>query len=240
MTVTAAIQVNQILTRVGVEVGLAEVTDPFGSQLQHYIQMKYLLQTCGEELCLAFPWEFLVRTLEITTDGTDEYDLPADFQSMIDQTGWDLTNEFPVRGPLTAQEFELLKATQTLATNVFGYRIMGGKLVVYPTPPAGFDLTFEYQSRSFVRTDAVPAVYQPSFTAGSDYILFDRTLITRYLKCKWLEAKGFDNSAALMTFNQTFEFLTGKDKGGAILNAGRSRGFPYLGYRNIPETGYGQ
>lgn len=86
MTVTAAISVNNILTRVAVESGLDAVTDPYGSVLQHYVQMRYLLQTAGEELCLLYPWEFLVVKKEITTTVASVYDLPDDFQSIIPQS----------------------------------------------------------------------------------------------------------------------------------------------------------
>jgi len=36
---------------------------------------------------------------DISTGGT--YDLPADFNYMIDQTGWDRTNRVSIGGPLS-------------------------------------------------------------------------------------------------------------------------------------------
>jgi hypothetical protein len=73
------------------------------------------------------------------------------------------------------------------------------------------------------------------------YVLFDKTLVSRYLKAKWLEAAGFDTSKAQADFNQLFGFLTSKDKASPVLDQGGSRGgFRYLDSGNLPDTGYGQ
>ena len=76
---------------------------------------------------------------------------------------------------------------------------------------------------------------------GADTPLFDRTLLSRMLKVKFLEAKGLDTAKAQADLNQIFGALTSHDKGAEILRAGRtSRGFPYLdGFNSVPDTGYG-
>ena len=242
MTIAAAITVNGILTRVAVETGLESVADPFGSPLQHYIQLRNLLQVAGEQLCLAFPWEFLVAQLDIATvESTNKYALPGDFQSMIDQSGWNNTTEQPIIGPLSSQEWNAIKGTSTQNLIRYAFRIFEGQIQVYPNPPAdGMDLSFEYQSRGFVRRIGIPAVPEESIASGDDTILFDRTLITRFLKLLWFEAKGFDTTSAQASFNQTFQALTGKDRGGRILDAGGNiGGIRYLDYSNIPLSGYG-
>jgi hypothetical protein len=244
MTITAAITVNQIMTRVAVECGLEAVSDPYGSVLQHYIQMKYLLQTAGEELCLAHAWEFLVKNFDITVAAGDdnEYDFPNDFQSMIDQSGWNRTTEEPIIGPLSAQEWQAVIGTQNQNLIRYAFRIFNGKVNLFPDPPEeGTNLNFQYQSRSFVQ-DAVDAnMTKPSFTAGADIIMFDRTLITRLLKLAWLQAKGFDTVAAQGAVDQNFNFLTGKDQGARVLDAGGGRqSIHYLDGTNLPISGFGQ
>jgi hypothetical protein len=87
-------------------------------------------------------------------------------------------------------------------------------------------------------------VAEPTYTdevvLASDIPLFDKTLITRALKVKYLESGGFDTTKAQADYNQIFAFLTGNDKGAPVLNAGRGRGgFPYLSQWNTPDTGYG-
>lgn len=242
MTTTAAIRVNDILNRVAVECGLEAVQDPYGSPTQHFKQMKYLLQSAGEQLCLAYPWEFLVRKFEVTTvAGTNSYDLPPDFQSFIDQSGWNNTTEEPLIGPLSSQEWNAVLGRSNENLMRYAFRIFGSTFQIFPNPPAdGMDLTMEYQSRYFSSTAGVPVVYLPSFTSGTDIILFDRTLITRMLKVMWLDAKGFDISAAQAGLNQVFGTLTGKDKGGRVLDAGGNYGgIRYITGANLPISGFG-
>ena len=236
-----AITVNQILTRVMTEVGLTAESDPFASSEQPVTQLKALLQTCCEELVLGRNWEFLTGELAITSpvSPTGIFDLPEDFIQMIDNTAWCLDTELPVWGPLSQQELAALVVTDTVSLIQYGYRLVGSQLEIYPIPPEGVQFTFAYQTRYFVK-DGLDQSWKANFDKGSDLIIFDRTLITRYLRLAWLTAKGFDTTSALASFVTVYDMLTGKDKGGQTLSAGRTYGFPYLGNKNIPWTGYGQ
>ncbi len=123
------------------------------------------------------------------------------------------------------------------------FRRKQGQFSISPQPaPNELDINWEYQRRTWVQDGAqFPVVFKADVQTGADLPLFDRTLLTRYVKLKWLEAKGFDTTIAQRDFNQSFGFLTGKDKSGEILSAGRnSRQFPYLDSRyNTPDTGFG-
>jgi len=245
MSTKSKATVNDVLNRVAAEVGLEPATDPYSDPSQHFVQMKFLLQTAGEELALAFPWEFLVRSHQITTADTDtgNYDLPDDFLQMIDQTGWERSQNVPLFGPLSAQDWTYLLGRDLVTFTIYAsFRLKDGAFSIFPQPPPnGLDINFEYQSRNWVQDATDPELFKPEFTSGGDFVLYDRTLSTRYLKTKWLEAKGFDTTKPQDDFNQTFNFLTGKDKGGEILSAGRNgRQFPYLDSRyNTPDTGFG-
>ena len=105
MTLANVITANELLNRVAAEVGLEPVPDPLASVDANFIKMKYLLNTAGEELSQAYPWEFLVRENQILTQESDtgEYDLPSDFNYMINQTGWERNENVPLGGPLSAQ-----------------------------------------------------------------------------------------------------------------------------------------
>lgn len=241
--------VNGILNRVAAEVGVIPVADPVASVDPFFIKLLFLLQTAGEELMQVYPWEKLVRTHTITTaDGdTGVYDMPDDFGYFLNQTQWDETNRVPMGGPLSAQEWTYLKgrdlASQTMYTS---FRQSQGKFNVYPTPPsAGLTLSFEYISTDWVydfdasKTAGTP-VYTDSVNDGADFPVFDKTLITRALKVKYLESAGFDTTKAQADYNQIFAFLTGTDKGAPVLDAGLNRsGIPLLSAYNTPDTGFG-
>ncbi len=236
---------SEILNRVAAEVGIAPVQAPLESQDPFFVQLRYLLNTAGEELMQAYPWELLIREHQIITEEGDdgEYDLPDDFGYILNQTEWDRTNNVPMGGPLSASEWTYLKGRDLASNTLYAsFRISQGKFNIYPEPPpTGLDLNFEYITVNWVWDgNAANPTYKPEVTEASDIPLFDKTMITRALKVKYLESGGFDTTKAQGDYNQIFAFLTGNDKGAPILNAGRGRGgFPYLSQWNTPDTGYG-
>ena len=243
MALTTLITANQILNRVAAEVGIAPVTDPYSSVDPIFVQMQYLLNTAGEELMQAYPWEFLTAEHSFTTVDTDDgaYDLPDDFGFYINQTGWDRTENIPLGGPLSAQDWTMLKGRDLAQNTLYAsFRISDGKFNIYPDPPPnGLDINFEYVSINWATNGGSPETRQSEILIGSDKPLYDKTLITRYLKLKYLEASGFDTTKAQDDFTTTFNFLTGYDKAAPILNAGNVRGYPYLSVFNFPDTGFG-
>ena len=244
MTTNSAILVNDLLNRVAAEVGLTPVADPWADGAQHFLQMRHLLQTAGEELTLAYIWEWQQNNHTIVTQALDtgNYDLPPDFLQMIDQTGWERSSNVPLFGPLSAQDWTYLLGRDLVSSTIYAsFRLKEGKFSIFPQPPpAGLDINFEYQSTNWVSDGQPTPTLTDTVSSGSEIVLFDRTLISRYLKLKWLESKGFDSSKPQDDFNQVFGSLTGKDKSAEIISAGRHLGFPYLNtYRNTPDSGYG-
>ena len=224
MTLATIIPANEILNRVAAEVGIEPVTDPFSSKDPAFLKMRYLLNTAGEELMQAYPWEFLTREHQITTSEVDSgiYPLPADFGYMINQTGWERNENVPLGGPLSPQEWTYLRGRDLASNTLYAsFRISDGQFNVYPAPPPnGLDINFEYITTEWVITGQVTPTYQSEVITGTDKPLFDKTLITRYVKLKWLEAGGFDTSKAQADFNMLFNFTTGHNAGAPVLNAG--------------------
>lgn len=247
MSSTRTTTAEKILNRAAIEVGLEPTVDPFASEDPSFQQLIALLNAAGEELVISYQWELLTRAHQFTTSSTDsgDYDLPADFMYMIPQTGWELANQMPLFGPMSAQDWTYLKGRKLVSQTIYAsFRLREGLFSLFPQPPPnGLDINFEYQSRNWVQdTTTMPVTEKDEVTLPSDIVLFDKTLITRYLKVKYLEAKGLDSTAASDDFTQVFSFLTGLDAGvGEILNAGRARrGVPYLdSIRNTPDTNFG-
>ncbi len=239
------ITATNILNRVAAEVGIAPVSDPIASQDPFFVQLRYLLNTAGEELMQAYPWELLTKTYRIqTVDGdTGVYDMPSDYGYILNQTQWDRSKNVPLGGPLSPQEWTYLKGRDLASNTLYAsFRISQGKFNIFPeNPPAGLDINFEYQSNAWVYNgDDVTPVYTDEIIAATELPLFDKTLITRALKVKYLESGGFDTTKAQADYNQIFAFLTGTDKGAPVLNAGRKRGgFPLLSAYNVGDSGFG-
>jgi len=244
MTGTIRATANDILNQVGVEIGLDPVNDPFAAREATYRQMTYLINTAGDELCQLYPWEFLRKEGEIIVSAADSgiYDLPADFLYLQNQTMWNRTNRRPVMGPLSPQDWQLLKGWDSTGELTYvSYRLMEDKLQLWPEPPAdGTQINYEYISRNWVSDSTNPGTYASRCTVGADQPLFNRTLLGRMLKVKILEAKGFDTTKAQADLNQAFQALISRNHSAPILNTcGSSTSYPYLNYRAIPDTGYG-
>jgi hypothetical protein len=245
MTATLRGTATEIINRVAAECKLTPVTDPYTTSDSNFTTLTYLLNIAGEELCQLYPWEFLVQEHSIVTSDTDsgDYDLPADFLYMLNQTGWERSEGVPLYGPLSAQDWQYLLGRDLVSHTIYAsFRLKDGKFSIFPQPPPnGLDIHFEYIARNWVIDSGTGNTLQGQVDAGADTPLFDRTLLSRYLKVKWLEANRLDTTKAQADLNQMFEMLTAHDKGAQILTAGRNaRGYPYLSaYSNVPDTGYG-
>jgi hypothetical protein len=245
MTATLRATATEIINRVAAECKLTPITDPYNTTDENFTTMTYLLNIAGEELCQLYPWEFLVREHAINTLDTDSgnYDLPEDFLYMINQTGWERAENVPLYGPLSGQDWQYLLGRDLVSHTIYAsFRIKEGKFSIFPQPPPnGLDIHFEYIARNWVVDSETGNALVDRVNAGADTPLFDRTLLSRYLKVKWKEANSLDTTKAQADLNQMFQMLTAHDKGAQVLTAGRNaRGYPYLNsWTSVPDTGYG-
>jgi hypothetical protein len=239
MTGTIRDSANDILNQVGVEVGLEPVNDPWSSNDQSYRQLRYLINTAGEELSQLYPWEFLRKEQTFTTDGTGSYTLPTDFLYIINQSGWNRTDQNPLGGPLSPQAWQYLEASNLAGSLLVYYRLAGDAFLIN-NDTSGLSVAYEYISRNWVLDSTTGTTYIGKVQTGADQPLFNRTLISRMLKAKYLEAKGFDTSKAQADLNQAFQMLTARNRGAPILNTKvGARNYPLIGSQSIPDTGYG-
>jgi len=236
----------QCISQAALECGLIAPTNPYAaSGVDPAItQMAGLLNSCGRELLTMREWQRMIISYSLTVvfGDTGFYNLPADYQRHIDQTDWNPSNRLPLGGPLTAQDYTYLLATNLASSTIYiSFREKDGQFVILPQPPpVGQVITFEYISRYWVcATGAPTTLAKDAPTAPDDILMFDPLLIQKLLKLRFKEAKGFDTSAASEQFNNVIMSFGGQDKSAPVLSAARSRGFPYLDDRNVPETNYG-
>ena len=245
MAATRYETVNNIVNQVAVEVGLSPVADVFSTANATFEQLVFHLNTCGKRLGEMNEWQIQVREHSFVTAAIDtgKYDLPEDFNYMIDQTGWDRANDSPVYGPLSAQDWTYLLGRDLGGATIYAsFRLDQNQLWLYPQDPvtAGIDVNYEYISKYWA-TQTDGTTYIDKVTSADDVVLYPETLITRYLKLAFRTAKGFSTKAELDDFRDTFDSRVGKDVGAPILNQGLGRStYPFLDmYRNVPDTGFG-
>ena len=237
--------VNDIINRAALECGLLPSGSPVTDNEETFIQMTGLLNSAGQELCELSDWPVLVQTYSITTAAGDtgEYDLPDDFNYMIDQTGWDRTNRVALGGPLSPQDWTYLKGRDLVSQTIYAsFRQMDGKLFLFPQPPPeGLEISFEYVSRNWLQEANSTTPNRDIIGDGSDTCLLPGLMTIKFLKSKFLQAKGFDASGAMLEFDTLFQGQVGKTTGAPVLSAGRnSRAYPYLsGWYNVGDTNFG-
>ncbi len=237
--------VNDICNQVAVEVGIPSVADAFSATDPAFTQLVALVNSCGYELLQDAAWEGLVRENAFTTQAGDsgKYELPDDFGYMINQTGWDRTNNVMLGGPLSAQEWQYLEGRNLVSQTIYAtFREVENQFWLFPQPPPiGIDIRYEYISRNWVLVNGQTGMYADKVAQAADVVLYEPHLFERLLKLRFLEARGFDTTLAGSQYDKSMTSWKGKDKGAPILNVGRTYGgVPYLdGFRNTPDTGYG-
>lgn len=237
---------TRILNDVAIDVGLDAATDPVASTEKQFVQLKRQLDIAIEELSEVHTWEQFKREYTVTTDDATypdgEYPLPTDFHYMIDQTQWDRTNNLPMEGPVSSQQWAYLQGRDLGSSTIYAsFRQAEGLLKLWPAPPAdGIVVAFEYASTNWIR-NAADTAYLKTVALANDTILLPPSLVRAYLKSKFLGAKGFQSVNAEEAVSLFLGSSAGKDAGAPKLSLSRRRtGAPLMnGLRNVMDTGYG-
>lgn len=235
--------VSSIISDVAVEVGLSDPgANPFTSTDDNITQLLRLLTVAGRDLLRNFQWsQFRRETTVSLLVGVDTYALPSDFARMLDQTAWNRTTQLPLGGPLSSQQWQTLKAQVAGGVVDVYFRVSGLNLEVTPVPQSTATVALEYITEAWVQVDGdtTPTLDRPA--AATDVVWFDPHLVTRKLRLLFLEAKGFDVTAARADFERAWDAATSADSAAPVLSL--HRGFAGVGRlldeSNIPETGFG-
>lgn len=232
-----------ICKRVLSAIGLPVPASIAGSTDQMSVQMWSLLTELGQELLNAHQWQFKTKTFTLTTiPGVTVYDLPVDFVRFIDDTAWNRTARLPLVGPMTEQQWALLVARQLGGTTFqLQYRINNNQVELYYSPSDPNTLAMTYVSRGWVRDSTDTTMFKDTMEQDADICLYDPRLIVAMLRFRFRRAKGFNTTDLEQEYNTALEDAKNADSPGLTLDLsynGNNDG--YLGYKNMPDTGYGQ
>lgn len=166
-----------------------------------------------------------------------KYDLPADFETITDNTHWDKTKHWQMLGPEDAQQWQWLKSGYISTGPRIRWRILGNKFQIWPPYNTKEYLGFEYRSKGWARsaTDQV----KNSFTADTDTTIFDDTIMVLGTKLKYFQIKSFDTTALQQDYFRYLNVAKANDKGAPNLSFAPYPTKVLIGYANIPDTGYG-
>ncbi len=245
--------VGDIINRTLLACGLPKVSDPFTTPDAAAQQMTSLATDCGRELVNLFDWQTLQKEHTITTQSGDsgKYNLPDDFNHLVNITGWSRTQRVKLPGSVSGQTWQYLRGRNLVSSTIYMvYREVNNQFWVYPQPPDAsvpedMELAFEYISRDFVvpaenvGEEDPPRKYE--FEKSGDLCLFDPLVLQQFLKLRFKEARGQDTTAAQQEWALMFAQIAARDVSSDNLNAANmSQPFPYLDmHRNTPDSGYG-
>lgn len=175
-----------LCTNVANNVGVAAPATIVGNTDPAAVRLLALARRAGRSLALRANWTALVTEYTFQANGTSDYNLPTDFRSLVDNTMWDRTRFWRMRGPMSPQQWQLYKSSiigRATIERRWRIRVPTGAVAGAPTqfeidPPITGDTTsdfvFEYVSKNWCASgtnyelaDAVPVL------PGTDYALDD-------------------------------------------------------------------
>lgn len=231
-----------ICQTVATEAGFGSMSSIIGNN-DEIAQLLLSLSNRTGQLLRWRAWQVLQKEATITTiAGTEYYPKPSDLLRIIQDTMWDRTNYWKMRGSLTPLEWQVYKSGLAQVTARKRFRLWNNLIYVFPIPEVdGDEFVYEYVSKYWVVDDiAAPSPqYRTHFQSDSDQSLINEELISLGVLYRFLERKGFAYQEAKDEFNRQLDVEFGVDTPKEILNMGAPRSDQYWPpLPLIPITGY--
>lgn len=171
--------------------------------------------------------------------GEDAYSLPSDFSYFQQLTWWDRSYRWQLAGPLTAQEWQVLKSGLSPVGPRRFFRMMNNLFFIHPAPSVtGNTLVFEYYNNAICQSAS--GTNQTTWLADADYYNFNDDAFILGLKWRFKAAKGLDYQQEKGDYEVVCERLEARNGGNRDLNTNvQARNVYLLNYNNVPDTGYG-
>lgn len=170
--------------------------------------------------------------------GKDTYPMPADYDHDIPQTQWDRGFRWQLLGPMSPQEWQVLKSGLSPTGPRRRYRLIDGAFVVDPVPYDTNTLVFEYYSTNWVQSAA--GASQRGFLADTDFFMLDDDAFVLGVIWRFKRAKGLDYDEEKDMWQNRVDLMKSRQAGQRSLpmNA-TSGGVRLLNNQNVPDTGFG-
>ncbi len=187
-------------------------------------QIRALLEEEGKVLSSRGAWEVLTYETTLTTaaveDQGDITDLcPNGFRYIKNQTIWDRTDRLPVFGPLSATDWQALKAVVSVGPR-YRFRIRGRRLLVNPVPPANHTWYWEYVSKHWI-LDGDDDTGRCFFSKDTDKIALPEDLVLMGLRWRWKKEKGLEYAEDFRDYEIMVKDAIGRDGAKPILDLGQ-------------------
>lgn len=216
-----------------------------GSLDQGVQQLLALANREGKELAAregqAGGWPQLRKLHTITSVADQEsYAFPADLQYFINTTAWDRTQNWPLRGPVSPQEWQVLKSGTIGSIGPRRrFRIMAGAIYFDPAPSADGDTyVFEYYSNGWCESSGGTA--QNAWNSDTDVPVLPDDCFILGLIWRFRKAKGLDYADDYKIYDDVVSRELGRAGMAPVLDlTGYPSGLRFLDENNIPDSDFG-
>lgn len=230
-----------VVQAVAEEQGLPTISDATSDAPDAKLLRRLVNVECNA-LSRRYDWAALQEEHTFSSaSGTASYALPDDFLRLIQQTAWNRTEYWQVRGATSPQEWQWRRSGLVTPSIRDRFRIKGNTSTTFfldPTPTAIESYVFEYVSKNWA-IDADDASAKSSASKNGDTFVFDEYLIERGVTWRWLSQKGFPYAEERDQYESIYAQIAASDGGGKspIDMAGPST---YTVDAILPDGGFGQ
>jgi len=209
-------------------------------------QLLACAREAGQEIYRKTDWIALTKEHTFSTVATqDDYDLPADFKRLDNQTVWDRTNFWEMRGPLSAQQWQAYKSSilgdTVTVRKRYRIRNVSGELKfsIDPTPSSIDSLVFEYLSKFWVVDNGGTA--KADFTVDTDTTIWpdDDFVFQKGVEWRFLNRLGLAYEEERQEYYIELDRMKAQEGGAPVLRAHRTEKTVLIGPYNVPDTGFG-
>lgn len=154
------------------------------------VQVLAALEKAIVDVARAYDWEELQKEHTFNSAAsTQGYNLPSDFDRIINNTFWNTTNLRTVIGPTTPEDWRILSnSTITGATANDYFRLRDSQVLLFPTPTAVEGYIYEYISDLIV--DDSGGTGQTGWEADTDVPNVDAYLVQLNATWRLLKMQG--------------------------------------------------
>ena len=114
-------------------------------------------------------------------------------------------------GPTTTQVWDELKSGQISAGYTGWWRIIGGRLQLFPTPTAGHTLQWEHLQNTWAQSAG--GTPQTSFLLDTDLPRLPDQLFVAGARWRFKQGRGLDYGEDMATYERMKDFVMSHDRG---------------------------
>jgi hypothetical protein len=228
--VTLEMTLATICTNVAQDLGIDDPPTPiFGSKLPTARRLVAQARRALWALTRRAAWTPLVIEYVFTANGQSDYPLPADFLKMIDDTVWESTRYWAMRGALSPQQWQRYRRSiygRATIWRRWRIRVPSGQgagsnpaFSLDPTVGASdhtSQFVFEYQSLASVKTAAGPMA--SDWTGDNDTSVLSEFLLELGTRWRMLRRIGLDYAEERDEYDREVDKAVARSGGMMTLN----------------------